>query len=102
MFLQQRPILLLKRHLVMMLLLIADIFPHGCRIRDTHAESAISILPGEAASMFVHPFGRIGFEKLNGLGQRNGWRQVKRICAWSDMPLIAIGAISWLRQMPAR
>jgi hypothetical protein len=50
MFLQQRPILLLKRHLVMMLLLIADIFRNGCSIRDTHAESAISILPGEAAS----------------------------------------------------
>src|SRR6476661_5422730 len=61
-----------------MLLLVADIFRHGWSIRDAHAESAISILPGEAASVFVHPFGRVGFNKLNSLGQRNGWRQVKK------------------------
>src|SRR5215831_20281898 len=61
-----------------MLLLVADIFRHGCRIRDAHAESAISILPGEAASVVVHPFGRVGLYKLNGLSQRNCWRQVKK------------------------
>jgi hypothetical protein len=33
---------------------------------------------GEAASMLVHPFGRVRFEKLNGLGQRNSWRKVKK------------------------
>jgi hypothetical protein len=77
-FLKQRPILLLERHLAMMLFLIADIFRHDCSIRNTHTERAKSFLPGEAASVFVHPFGRVRFEKLNGLGQRNGWRQVKK------------------------
>ena len=62
----------------MMQLLVADIFRHGCGVRNAYAKSAISLLPGEAASMFVHPFGRVGFEKLNGLGQRNRWRQMKK------------------------
>ena len=78
MFFQQRPILLLERHLAMMLFLITDIFCHDGGIRNTHAECAISILPRKAASMFVHPFRRIRFEKPNGIGQRNGWRQVKK------------------------
>jgi hypothetical protein len=77
-FLQQGPIFLFERHLAVMLLLIADIARHRCSVRDAHAECAISFLPGEPASVFVHPFGRVGFKKLNGLGQRNGWRQVKQ------------------------
>lgn len=78
MFLQQGPIFLLERHLVVVLLLVADISRHRRSVRDADAECAISFLPGEPASVFVHPFGRVRFKKLNGLGQRNGWRQVKQ------------------------
>jgi hypothetical protein len=77
-FLQQRTIFLFERHFAVMLFLIANIFHYGRSIRNAYAEGAVSLLPSEAASVFVHPFGRVCFEELDGLCKRHDRRQMKK------------------------
>jgi hypothetical protein len=69
---------LFKRHLAVMLLLVVDLFRDNSGVRNAHAESAVSFLPSKSASMFVHPFRGIGFEELNGLGERGILREMKQ------------------------
>ncbi len=77
---QQRPKLVFKRMFAAVFGLILDVVDGRFHIRLTDAESAVSILPGEAAfgqSLFVDPLGLKRLERLNGFRQRHGRRQRK-------------------------
>jgi hypothetical protein len=78
MLLQQGAIFLIKRHLAVMLLLVADVLRDNSGIRNAYTESAIAFLPGKSAAVLIHPLGGVRLEELDGLGQRHILRQMKQ------------------------
>src|SRR5262249_5853275 len=62
----------------MMRFLVVDVFDDCGNIGRTHAERAISLLPGEPSSLLAHPPGRIRLEQTDGAGERYSGRQSKQ------------------------